>query len=139
MFDLYDIRLVGRETLDGHDTVVATLEPKPAYRPRTDAGKWMKKLRARVWISESDYQVVKAAGHVIDDVTFGWGIVGRLHSGTVAEFERTQDQRRGLAAGARGDQGHGTCAALPLQVDSLTLYSDYKKFNVSTDEHLTPH
>ena len=55
VFDLYDIRIVGRETLDGYETVVATLEPKPAYRPRTDAGKWMKKLRARVWISESDY------------------------------------------------------------------------------------
>ena len=106
VFEVYDIRLVGRETLDGHATVVATLEPRPAYRPRTEAGKWMKKLRGALWISESDYQVVKAVAQVIDDVTFGWGLRWRLHKGTVAEFERTKSEQRGLAARARRDQGH---------------------------------
>ncbi len=139
VFDLYDIRIVGRETLDGYETVVATLEPKPAYRPRTDAGKWMKKLRARVWISESDYQVVKAAATVIDDVTFGWGIVGRLHSGTVAEFERRKINGEVWLPARVEIKGTGRALLRRFRIDSVTVYSDYKKFNVSTDEQLTPH
>jgi hypothetical protein len=138
VFDLYDIRIVGRETLDGYETVVATLEPKPAYRPRTDAGKWMKKLRARVWISESDYQVVKAAATVIDDVTFGWGIVGRLHSGTVAEFERRKINGEVWLPARVEIKGTGRALLRRFRIDSVTVYSDYKKFNVSTDEHVGP-
>jgi len=138
VFDLYDIRIVGRETLDGYETVVATLEPKPAYRPRTDAGKWMKKLRARVWISESDYQVVKAAATIIDDVTFGWGIVGRLHSGTVAEFERRKINGEVWLPARVEIKGTGRALLRRFRIDSVTVYSDYKKFNVSTDEHVGP-
>ncbi len=138
VFALYDIRIVGRETLDGYETVVATLEPKPAYRPRTDAGKWMKKLRARVWISESDYQVVKAAATVIDDVTFGWGIVGRLHSGTVAEFERRKINGEVWLPARVEIKGTGRALLRRFRIDSVTVYSDYKKFNVSTDEHVGP-
>ena len=139
VFEVYDIRLVGRETLDGHTTVIATLEPKPAYRPRTDAGKWMKKLRVRAWISESDYQVVKAVarGHRRRDVRVGGGAApARGDGGGVRAHE---DQQRGLAAGARR---RSRAPAAPCsgasRVSSLTVYSDYKKFNVSTEEALTP-
>ena len=113
--------------------------PSRRYRPRTDAGKWMKKLRARVWISESDYQVVKAAAQVIDDVTFGWGIVGRLHSGTVAEFERRKINGEVWLPARVEIKGTGRALLRRFTVDSVTVYSDYKKFNVSTDEQLTPH
>ena len=140
VFQLYDIRLVGREVVNGHTTIVATLEPKPAYRPRTEAGNWMKKLRGRAWISESDYQVVKGIGQVIDDVTFGWGLALRLHTGTVAEFERTKINDEVWLPARDGDQGlRPRPAARRFSVSSLTVYSDYKKFNVSTDERLTPH
>ena len=54
IFQLYDIRLVGREVVGGHPALVATLDPKPRYRPRTDAGNLMMKVRARVWISEHE-------------------------------------------------------------------------------------
>jgi hypothetical protein len=139
VFQLYDIRLVGRETVDGHTTVVATLEPKPAYKPRTEAGNWMKKLRARAWISESDYQVVKATAQVIDDVTFGWGLALRLHTGTVAEFERTKVNNEVWLPARMEIKGSGRALLRRFSVSSLTVYSDYKKFNVSTNEALTPH
>jgi hypothetical protein len=138
VFHAYDIRLVGREVVNGHTTVVATLEPKPAYKPRTEAGGWMKKLRARVWISESDYQVVKATGQVIDDVTFGWGLALRLHTGTVAEFERTKINNEVWLPARMEIKGSGRALLRRFSVSSLTVYSDYKKFNVSTDEALTP-
>ena len=138
VFDAYDIRLVGRETLNGHVTVIATLEPRPQQRPRTDTGKLMKKLRGRLWISESDHVVVKAVAHVIDDVTFGWGLIGRLHEGTEAEFERTKVNNEVWLPTRVQFRAAGRALLRRFTVNSLTLYSDYKKFNVSTEQELTP-
>jgi hypothetical protein len=139
VLELYDIRLVGRETLDGHVTVVATLDPKPGYRPRTDAGKWLKRVRGRLWISETDYQVVKAFGEVIDDVTFGWGVIGRLHKGTTAQFERRKiNGEVWLPARAEFKATGRALLVRRFSLNSVTTYSDYKKFSVSTSEKVTP-
>jgi hypothetical protein len=138
VFDAYDIQLVGRETVNGHVTVIATLEPRPQHRPRTDTGKLMKKLRARLWISESDHVVVKAVAHVIDDVTFGWGVIGRLHEGTEAEFERTKVNNEVWLPTRVQFKATGRALLRRFTVNSLTLYSDYKKFTVSTEQELTP-
>lgn len=88
IFDAYRIRLVGRETVKGHPTIVVTLDPRPDHQPRTEEGELMRKLRARAWVSEADYELVKAEAEVIEDVTVGWGIIGRLHTGTRAFYER---------------------------------------------------
>ena len=89
-FALYTITMTGRETLQGHETVVATLVPKPNFKPRTDAGRFLKKFKATAWVSESEYQLVRLDAQAMDDVTFGWGIVGRIHEGARAVFERTK-------------------------------------------------
>ena len=139
VFNVYDIRLVGRDTVNGHVAVVATLDPRPAYRPRTDAGKWMKKVRGRLWISESDRVPVKAVGEVIDDVSFGWGVFGRLYAGTVAQFERTKINNEVWLPSRVEFKAMGRAFVRRFTVNSVTLYSDYRKFNVSTQEQLSPH
>jgi len=88
IFEAYDIRIAGRDTIGGHPTFIAHLEPRPAHRPRTDEGKLMKKLRVKAWVSETDYELVRAEAEVIDDITVGWGIIGRLHKGARAVYER---------------------------------------------------
>src|SRR4051794_34139328 len=72
----YDMKLVGREQIDGYPALIATLDPKPSYHPRTDAGEFMKKIHGKLWISETDYQIIRAEGEMIDDMTYGWGVVG---------------------------------------------------------------
>lgn len=90
LFRLYTITLVGREVLNGYPTIVATLEPKPDYQPRTEDGKWMKKVRARAWVHEFDHELVKIEAEVIEDITVAWGLIGRVHKGTRALYERTK-------------------------------------------------
>ena len=41
VFVVYDIAMAGRERIDGHDTIVLTLEPKAKSQPATRDGKWM--------------------------------------------------------------------------------------------------
>ena len=43
-----------------------------------------------MWIHEFDYQLVKADLESVEDVTIGWGILGRLHKGAKVSFERTK-------------------------------------------------
>ena len=43
VLQLFDIRIVGREQIGGHPALVATMVPRPKYRPRTEAGDFMKK------------------------------------------------------------------------------------------------
>jgi hypothetical protein len=138
IFALYNITLTGREVIDGHSMVIATLEPKPQYRPRTDEGKLMKKLRARAWISETEYQVARVEIEVIDDVTYGWGIAGRLHRGTTGVFERRKINNEVWLPSRAVIKGSGRALLFRrFSLDSTTTYSDYRKFNVATDEAFT--
>ena len=136
-FRVYTIEMIGRESVAGYPTIVGTLEPRPEYRPRSDDGRMMKRFRARVWIHEFDYQLVKADLQSVDDVTIGWGIVGRLHKGARVSMERTKvNDEVWLPARLRIT---GTGRALMFRgfrLDALTQWSDYKKFSVNTQENV---
>jgi hypothetical protein len=135
IFSLYDIRVVGRETLNGYPTIVATLEPRPKYAPKTDDARVMKKFLVRAWVHETDHQVVKIDAEAIDDLTFGWGIIGRLHKGARAVFERRKiNDEVWLPARVRLT-GTGRAALFrKFAIDSVTEWFDYRKFSVRTDE-----
>ena len=77
-----------RESIEGHDTVFATLVPKEGVQPQTDDGKVMRHFKARAWISESDYELVRVEIEAIDDLSFGLGVLARVHRGTVDTFQR---------------------------------------------------
>ena len=57
-------------------------------KPLTDDGKIMRKFKARAWLSESDYELVRAEIEAIDTLSFGFGLLARVHKGTVATYER---------------------------------------------------
>lgn len=78
VFILYDIKMAGRERLDGHDTVVLTLEPKRDPRPVAREEKWMQCLRCRAWISESD-ELVRLNVEAIRDANLGFGLLARMN------------------------------------------------------------
>ena len=80
--------MTGREPIEGHDTILATLTPKPGVKPRTDGGKIMQHFRAKAWISESDYELVRVEIEAIDALSFGLGLLARVHKGTVATYQR---------------------------------------------------
>jgi hypothetical protein len=136
-FRVYDIQIVGRETIGGYPTIVGTLDPRPEYRPRTDDGEMMKKFRARVWIHEFDYQLVKADLESLEDVTVGWGIVGRLYKGAKVSFERTKVNDEVWLPSRVRIAGNGRALLFRrFSLNALTEWSDYKKFTVTTQETL---
>ena len=133
LFRIYDIRLVRREALEGHETIVATLTPKDRAKPRTDEAKFLRHFKARVWVSESEYEPVRVELEAIDDLGVGWGLLARVHKGTVATYQRRKvnnevwlPERATWTASAR------VLLLKRLRLRGVAEFSGYRKFIVDT-------
>jgi len=133
LFRIYDIHMVRRESIGGRDTILATLTPKEGVKPQTDDGKVMRHFKARAWISESDYELVRAEIEAIDDLSFGMGLLARVHKGTVATYQRLKVNNEIWLP----EQVTWTASARVLLLKRLRLrgvaeFSGYRKFTVDT-------
>jgi hypothetical protein len=133
VFRVYDVGMVRREVVEGHDTIVATLTPKAGARPQTDDGKIMQHFSARAWISEADYELVRVEIEAVDTLSFGLGLLARVHKGTVASYQRRKVNNEAWLP----ERVTWTASARVLLVRSLRLrgvseFSNYRKFTVDT-------
>jgi hypothetical protein len=135
LFRIYDIRMIRREVIDGHTTIVSTLEPKPGVRPQTDDGKIMRNFKARAWVSESDYELVRVEVEAIRDLSFGLGLLARVHQGTVATYERRKvNDEVWLPAKVTWTASGRVLLVRRLRLRGISEFSGYKKFTVNVDE-----
>ena len=133
LFRIYDIRMVRREPIDGHSTILATLDPKDTARPQTDDGKIMRNFKARAWISESDYELVRVEIEAVRDLSIGMGLLARVHKGTIASFERRKvNNEVWLPAKATWTASGRLLLARRLRLRGISEFSGYKKFSVDT-------
>jgi hypothetical protein len=133
LFRIYDIRLIRRERIDGHDTIFATLNPKEGAKPQTDDGKIMRNFTARAWVSESDYELVRVEVEAIRDLSFGLGLLARVHKGTVASYERRKVNAEVWLPAKVTWTGSGRLLLLRrLRLRGISEFSGYRKFTVDT-------
>ncbi len=133
LFRIYDIHMLRRESIDGHDTIVATLTPKPGVAPRTDDGKIMRHFKARAWISESDFELVRVEIEAIDDLSIGLGLLARVHKGTVATYERRKvNDEVWLPAQVTWTASARVLLVKRLRLRGVSEFSGYRKFTVDT-------
>jgi len=133
LFRIYNIRMVRRERLGGHDTIFATLSPN-GVKPLTDDGKIMTHFNARAWVSESDYELVRVEIEAIRDLSFGLGLLARVHKGTLATFERRKvNNEVWLPAKVTWTASGRLLLLRRLRLRGISEFSDYRKFTVDTD------
>lgn len=138
LFRIYDIRLLRRESIRGHATIAATLDPKDSVKPLTDDGKIMRNFKARAWISESDYELVRVEVEAIRDLSFGMGLLARVHKGTVATFERQKvNNEVWLPANVTWTASGRLLLLRRLRLRGTSEFSGYKKFTVDTSTTYT--
>jgi len=132
-FAVYDIKLVGQETRDGCQMTIAALTPSPNAQTRTERGCYFKKFKGQAWVCREDYQVARVEMEAIDDITIGWGLLGRVNEGSKFTFTRKKvNGEIWLPAEAKFDASGKTLLFRKFQLFTVTSYSDYKKFNVET-------
>jgi hypothetical protein len=138
IFRIYDIRMLRREPIDGHDTIVATLTPIPGVKPLTDDGKIMRHFKARAWISEADYELVRVEIEAIDDLSFGLGLLARVHKGTVATYQRKRvNDEVWLPAEVTWTASARVMLFRQLRLRGVSEFSNYRKFTVDTSTTYT--
>jgi hypothetical protein len=134
LFRVYDLTIVGRELLEGRRTILVKFRPQGDFEPTTKTGKILKKFSGRAWIDEGDRQVVRVEGELLDDLSFGFGILAKLKKGARAELVRRKvNDEIWLPAEARFIGAARVLLVKTIRLDTLSQYSDYKKFTVATD------
>ena len=133
LFSVYDIQMVRREPIDGHATIFATLNPKDGVKPRTKDGEMMLYFKARTWVSESDYEVVRVEIEAIRDLSIGFGLLARVHKGTVATYDRRKVNNEVWLPARVSWTASGRLLLLRrLRLRGISEFSGYRKFTVDT-------
>lgn len=139
IFRVLDVHMVGREAIDAHDTIVFSLTPRPDVKPRTRDGKIMRHFAGRAWISESDYELVRLDVEAIDTVSFGLGLLARIHKGSRASFQRRKVNGEAWLPALATYSGSARVGLVKVLRRSGTLeFSNYRKFNVETSATYAP-
>jgi hypothetical protein len=138
LFRVYDLHMVRRELRDGHDTIFFTLMPKAGVKPQTDDGQMMQHFKARAWISESDYELVRVEIEAINDLSFGWGLLARVHKGTTASYQRRKvNNEVWLPAQVTWTASARVLLLKQMRLRGVADYSGYRKFIVDTSTTYT--
>jgi hypothetical protein len=124
---VFEIAFVGRRVVDGQDLLIGRATPRQHARVTTREGKWMKQFAGEVWISESDHQIARLDMRAIDDVSIGWGIVGRVHQGSRFVFARRKIEDTWLPSEVTFDATGRSLLFRRFEVHTTTTFSDYRR------------
>jgi hypothetical protein len=73
----------GQETCNGGLCDVYELQPNPNFHPRTLVQDVLTRVTAKIWVDRDANQLVHGEAHVMRDISFGGGILGKLYRGGV--------------------------------------------------------
>jgi hypothetical protein len=133
IFRVFDIQMLRREQIEGLDTIVATLTPRRDARPQTDDGRVMRHFKARAWISEADYELVRVEIEAVDDLSFGLGLLARVHKGTVATYQRRKvDGETWLPLKVTWTASGRLLLFRRLRLRGVSEFSNYRRYSVDT-------
>lgn len=124
---VFDVTFVERRVVEGQQLLIGRATPRPHARVTTREGRWMKQFAGEVWISESDYQIARLDMRALDDVSIGWGIVGRVHRGSRFVFARRKIEDTWLPSEVTFDATGRTLLFRRFEVHTTTTFSDYRR------------
>jgi hypothetical protein len=129
---LFDYRIVRRDRHDAHPAIVLEFEPKPDASPRSREARVAAVFKGRAWIHEHLHELMRLEATAMDDVSFGFGMIARLHEGATTRILRHQfEPGRWLPAESRFE---GTGRALLFRrvtFNSVHEFFDYRPFDPS--------
>src|SRR6186713_3022090 len=88
IYNVFEIRMIGRERVEEHDTIAFVLTPRRDAKPKTRVGDQIRHFSLRAWVSENDHELVKLEAEAIDNLRLGFGGLARLHKGARLSFLR---------------------------------------------------
>jgi multidrug efflux pump subunit AcrA (membrane-fusion protein) len=139
VFRVYSVRMERRELVNGHETIVFSLTPRPDAKPRTRQGNHLRAFAVHAWISESDKELVRVDAEAIDTLSLGFGVLARLHKGAKLSFLRTKVNNEVWLPSRVSYMGNARVGLIAVFRRSGTSeYSNYRKFSVDTSTTYQP-
>jgi hypothetical protein len=135
IYNVFDIRMIGRERVEEHDTLAFVLTPRREATPKTGAGEQIRHFSVRAWISEDDHELVTLEAEAIDDLTSGLGVLARLHKGARMSFLRRKVNGEVWLPAVVSYHGSARVGLLlTLRRGGTSEFSAYRKYSVDTVE-----
>ncbi len=133
VFQLYEFTIRGRESVEGHQTLIVDFTPRPDFKVTMKDVKPLKKISGRAWISEDDYQLVRIEAETLKSLKFGLGVIARLNKGAHLTFRRRKVNDEVWLPAEAFFQGTGRILVFKgFRFQARSEYSDYKKFSVGS-------
>ena len=102
--------------------------PNPEFSPKDRETQMYRGMEGNVWIEPAQERIVRIEGTLVKDVSFGWGILGRLSKGGIYEIAQTQ-------------VAHGVWRISTLNVDvkgRIFLVNSFRFFRDESDSGFRP-
>ena len=135
MYNVFEIRMIGRERVEEHDTIAFVLTPRRDAKPKTRVGDQIRHFSLRAWVSENDHELVKLEAEGIDDLKSGLGVLARLHKGARLSFLRRKvNGEVWLPAVVSYSGSVRVGLVVTLRSSGTSEFSGYRKYSVDTSE-----
>jgi hypothetical protein len=125
---MLDVKIDHRDRFDSRDAIVLTFTPKRDAQPRTREGRLARGFTGEIWIDELAREVVKVDARAIDDLSFGYGVLGRLNKGaTVMVRQQPIDANLWLPVSIRFDGEGRALLFRKLTINFAVDWYDYRR------------
>jgi hypothetical protein len=104
-----------------------TFHPSPNFSPRDRETQMYRGMEGTAWIDVTQERIIRIEGKLVKDVSFGWGIFGKLYKGGKYEIAQTQIS-------------HGVWRITTLNVDvkgRVFIFGSFKFFRKESNSHLS--
>ena len=132
VFQMYDVAMLGRETMDGYTTIALSFKARPGYKPISKEAEFLRHVAGRVWVEEHEHQLVRIEAEVSDPISFGFGLLGKIQKGSHFTAGRKKingeiwlPSRFEMEAAAR-------VLFKGVRLHEIHEFSDYLKFGATT-------
>jgi hypothetical protein len=122
-----------RERFRGQDVLVFDFEPNPEFQPHKMVEKIVHELAGVIWIDEQAHEVARLEAYFVGDFRVAGGLLANLQKGTSFVFEQSYfNNEVWLPTYEEAHVGVRVLLMKGFNVNAVTHYSDYKRFNVQT-------
>jgi hypothetical protein len=88
--DAFLKKWIGQETRNERLCDVFQVDPNPEFHPRSITQDVLTRVTAKIWVDHATDQLVRGEAHVIRDLSFGGGILGKLYRGGVFSLDQAE-------------------------------------------------
>ena len=88
--DAFLTKWLGQEMRNGRLCDVFQVDPNPNFHPHSIAQDVLTRVGAKIWVDHATDQLVRGEAHIIRDLSFGGGILGKLYRGGVFSLDQAE-------------------------------------------------